>query len=297
MRKVIVTLLLIIFIFTLTGCGKNSFEYEICENPFHDGTCVSLIKYKGISRKFDIPETIDNKKVCILSYSLFYNAMENNQKIDYIPNHIQLPDFSKYLYEYFDCEIENGVVYYKDRVVDIQANLLGDELIIREGTKTISYDIHPNPIKAKYIYLPGSLKEIDYQLFNDQCWSFERIDFGEGIDKIKAEAFYSCENLKYIKFPSTLKVIETGAFGCSTSNLDVYLPKTINEIQENAFREGTFRIYGKIINSNWDGIWDGSEINPGINVITKHREQYFCPNCKGYTNKDYDGNGHKCKCE
>lgn len=54
MRKVLVTVLLIIFIFTLTGCGKNSFEYEICENSFHDGTCVSLTKYKGISRNISI---------------------------------------------------------------------------------------------------------------------------------------------------------------------------------------------------------------------------------------------------
>ena len=60
----------------------------------------------------------------------------------------------------------------------------------------------------------------------------ESFEIPEGTTVIGGYAFANCENLKEIKFPSTLKIIEAGAFyGCKISQID--LPEGVKEISFN----------------------------------------------------------------
>lgn len=298
MERIIKLILLIIMGFVISGCSQVSFEYEDCLE--HEG-CICIEKYTGNKKTFDLPETIEGKQVCCVAGDVFRWAKYNKQMVGDVPNSILLIGvIDEYMYDYFDCEIEDGVAYYRNRVVNIDENVVGSELIIREGTLSIAYNANlwRNHGKSiKYIYFPGSLKIISDRLFFGFLPNVEEIYFGEGIEKIGHLSFCSCEKLKSIHFPSTLKVIDGFAFHLSPASLDVYLPDSIVELSDYSFgRGGTFRISSNEVNPNWTDAWH-KEYGKWFNIITQHNERYFCTHCKGYINDDYSGTGHKCICD
>ena len=299
MKKIIGLILLILVVLVLPGCSKVTFEYEDCWQ--HDG-CIRIKQYTGNKKTFDIPETIESKQVCCVSGDVFEWVMYNKQMVNDIPESIVvIGAFDDYMYDYFDCEIEEGVVYYRNRVVNIDEKAVGSELIIREGTLSIAYKLGlwiNEGKNIKYIYLPGSLKIIEDYIFNSSLCNVEEIYFGEGIEKIGHSSFSSCEKLKTIHFPSTLKSIGGFAFQKSPKSLDVYLPDSIVELSDYSFGPGgTFRISSNEVNPNWTDAWHEESGQSRFNIITQHNEKYFCTHCKGYTNDDYSGTGHKCICD
>lgn len=298
MKKIIELILLILVVLVLPGCSKVTFEYEDCLE--HEG-CICIKKYTGNKKTFDLPETIEGKQVCCVAGAVFRWAKYNKQMVGDVPNSIILIGvIDEYMYDYFDCEIEDGVAYYRNRVVNIDENAVGSELIIREGTLSIAYNSNfwiNDGESIKYIYFPGSLKIIAYRLFSGRLPNVEEIYFGEGIEKIGHLSFNGCEKLKAIHFPSTLKVIGGFAFEQSPDSLDVYLPDSIVELSDYSFGPGgTFRISSNEVNPNWTEAWHEEPGQSRFNIITQHNEKYFCTHCKGYTNDDYSGTGHKCIC-
>ena len=299
MKKIIKLVLLMLLTFAMSGCCKDSFEYEACWR--HKGSII-VNKYTGNKKTFDIPEKIESKQVCCVSGNVFGWAKYNKQMVDEVPDTILLIGaFEEHIYDYFGCEIEDGVVYYRNRVVNIDDNLVGNELIIRKGTLSIAYNgasWKNDGESIKYIYFPGSLRIIEDLIFAGSLCNVEEIYFGEGIEKIGWCSFDGCEKLKSIHFPSTLKVIGGFAFQKSPSFLDVYLPENIMELSDFSFgKGGTFRISSNKVNPNWSDAWQQEFSESKFNIITQHNERYFCTHCKGYTNKDYSGTGHKCICE
>ena len=294
-------LILILLLVPLTGCSSDSFEYVNCGT--HDG-CISLIKYTGNNKEINIPRSIDNNIVCSVRGYLFYDAMNNKKIIGEIPENISIGvfdyvDYGTEIYDYYDCEIEAGVVYYRDRVVNIHEDEVGEELVIREGTKYLAYDSsvwYNNGRSIKFAYFPGSLKKIENYMFHYALLNVEVLYFGEGIEEIGLAAFEYCEKIKHIYFPSTIKKIGSSAFGKSPSYLDVYLPDSIEELHFASFGKGTIRISGTLDDINWGIRWDEDGYLANFKIITEHNNQYFCSNCNGYKNEDYNGTGHKCIC-
>ncbi len=134
-------MILLLLIITLAGCGKDSFEYvdtKKTDGYEHDGYAI-ITKYTGNKKTIDIPEMIDNKPVYGVTGNFFYWAMEDNKKIGHIPDDVIVGIFSPYVFDYYKCEKENGIIYFRDRVVNIDDNEVGTELIFREGIKSITY--------------------------------------------------------------------------------------------------------------------------------------------------------------
>lgn len=297
--KILILLLLLV---PLNGCSNNSFEYKDC--GMHEGY-IALIKYTGDNKKIDIPESIDNKRVCCVSGYLFYDVMNNNKKIGEIPENVLIgvfnyADYGTEIYDYYDCEIEDGVVYYRDRVVNIHEDEVGEELIIREGTKSLAYHSptwYNDGESIKFAYFPGTLRKIEDYMFTQRLLNVEVIYFGEGFEEIGLRAFSMCDKIKHIYFPNTIIKIDSGAFENSPSYLDVYLPDSIKELHFDSFGKGTIRISSTLDSIDWGINWEKNGYRSNFKIITEHNDQYLCSNCNGYKNENYNGTGHKCICE
>lgn len=64
---------------------------------------------------------------------------------------------------------------------------------------------------------------------------FQKVVFPESLQLIEDEAFYGCENLKFIKLPKGLKKIGTAAFKDCKMIQEIFIPGGVKEIGEEAF--------------------------------------------------------------
>lgn len=88
-----------------------------------------------------------------------------------------------------------------------------EELIIGEGPETIPAGFLKNSIKLKKIVIPSSVKTISNGAFSG-CSKLEIIEIrGNGLESIGQEAFWNCNNISSIDFPTSLKKIGNCAFG------------------------------------------------------------------------------------
>ena len=82
--------------------------------------------------------------------------------------------------------------------------------------------------------IPSNVTKIGEKAFFN-C-KFDSIAFPDSILYIGVEAFYCCENLKYLYLPNSLLAIDNGAFaGCSALQV-VYMPKTVKMVGRDIFR-------------------------------------------------------------
>lgn len=77
------------------------------------------------------------------------------------------------------------------------------------------------------------VKTIGKNAFSN-CRALEKFDFNEGLVSIGNSAF-SSTGLKSLEFPSTLKVIESSAFGAIAALKSVYIPSTVETVGPAAF--------------------------------------------------------------
>ena len=67
------------------------------------------------------------------------------------------------------------------------------------------------------------------------CKKLERIEIPEGVEKIEAEAFSNCDNLKEVKLQLALKEIQNFAFNDCESLERIEIPENIEKIEKDAF--------------------------------------------------------------
>ena len=88
-----------------------------------------------------------------------------------------------------------------------------EELVIGEGPEIIPAGFLKNSIKLKKIVIPSSVKTISNGAFSG-CSKLEIIEIcGNGLESIGKEAFWNCNNITSINFPTSLKKIGDCAFG------------------------------------------------------------------------------------
>ena len=89
--------------------------------------------------------------------------------------------------------------------------------------------------ELKHINIPSKYKDLPVTEIGDRAFytqnvnhllDFESITLPEGVIKIGKEAFFQCQNLKYIKLPHSLLYIDEAAF-YDTSLTEVVLPNNI----------------------------------------------------------------------
>ena len=87
----------------------------------------------------------------------------------------------------------------------------------------------------KYIVIDDVLYTSDKKRIVSYCNQSRVFQIPEGVTIIGKDAFIGCES-ENIVFPSTLKIIESGAFSdCSELSSNLVFPESLEEIQEAAF--------------------------------------------------------------
>ena len=109
-----------------------------------------------------------------------------------------------------DYKTIDGIVYTKNGKMVVAGSLGLEHVVIPEGVEKLGHSAFRN-CKMKSVGLPDS------------------------IDRIRAKAFYQCENLKFVKLGNNVDTIEGGAFAecCSLKHIDI--PAGIKTINDYAF--------------------------------------------------------------
>lgn len=109
-----------------------------------------------------------------------------------------------------DYKTIDGIVYTKNGKMVVAGSLGLEHVVIPEGAEKLGHSAFRS-CKMKSVVLPDS------------------------IDRIRAKAFYQCENLKFVKLGNNVDTIEGGAFAecCSLKHIDI--PAGIKTINDYAF--------------------------------------------------------------
>lgn len=101
-------------------------------------------------------------------------------------------------------------------------------ITIPEGVKYIGYGAFQNCTALKSVKLPNSLKKIGGEAFGD-CTALSSVTFGSGLKSIEYEGFGHCEALKKVVLPEGLEKLDSAFYGCE--NLEnITFPSTLSEI-------------------------------------------------------------------
>ena len=194
-----------------------------------------------------------------------------------IPDSVKRIDNSAFLYSgiYKDKNNwENGLLYYGDALLAGDADLVPQEVVIKDGTRIIADDVFDDCTQITRVEIPDSVKCIEYKPFyrceslksikataeilrkdimrnsieeieitggeiSSQAFSgltnLQTVKINDGITEIGYSAFAFCTALTSVSLPDSLTMIATSAFeGCS-SLTSISLPDSITEIYTGAF--------------------------------------------------------------
>ncbi len=153
-------------------------------------------------------------------------------------------------------------------------------ITIPDTVKTIGHSAFNNCTGLEKVTIPSSVTKIDDYAFAE-CKTLQEIVIPDSVTSIGEGAFAGCENLgaiqlsdnitdipelaftaigwmPEIKIPSKVKVIEPNAF-LNTSLDNVYIPKSVTEIQDNAFPDYIFlTVYYEGTEADWQKIKIGA---------------------------------------
>lgn len=204
---------------------------------------IVIDEYRGESEVLKIPEKINGKVVKKIGD--FFGgepAVELtlcNVKEITIPNTVEEIGINAFIYT------------KKLKKLEIPSNVkkIGKGAFERSGLKSISI---PNGVKIieegtfsgcynlEKVNFGGNIEKIEEEAFFD-CKNLENINLGKEINYIGREAFINCESLKSINLGEKIKYIGARAFfNCPLEK--VYLPKSLEEIEEEVFSIDTKNI-------------------------------------------------------
>ncbi|MBO4803183.1 MAG: leucine-rich repeat domain-containing protein, partial [Muribaculaceae bacterium] len=133
---------------------------------------------------------------------------------------------------------DDGVLYTRDgtRLIQYPGGRPDKHYSVLNTTSTIEeLAFEYSPVIS--VYLPKSLRNMGYETFGSS--QVERVVIDEGLDTIPEYTFYSCQNLKSIYLPSTIKSIGRQAFYYC-----VYLEDITIAVDGNAPAIGNNAFYG-----------------------------------------------------
>lgn len=108
-----------------------------------------------------------------------------------------------------------GSYYYCNSIMPENATM-----VIKDGTKGISYDAFSGQEGLTKVIIPSSAKNIGAYAFY-RCNNLSSVVFGSGVTTIGEEAFIKCPSLKKVVIPESVTSIGTHAFGYDSSYVKV----------------------------------------------------------------------------
>lgn len=140
---------------------------------------------------------------------------------------LSAPEQPDSVFKYELSKDGNGVVinYYKGK----SKFIVVPEKI--QGMPVVEVKFNSVPFPGMSMFIPGTVKKFDSTGRNHLF----AVEFAEGFEEIEGFSFDKCEELSYVKLPSTLKRIRKGAFRECKSLTSVNLPDSLEVIPKSAF--------------------------------------------------------------
>jgi len=223
MRKALILLLLICFIFILTACKQSPSSSDISSSTTDISSEDSINLPENPKADFQYEISKDNDRIYISKYIGTPQVVVIPSEIDGLP-------------------------------VTSLKGIVGEYGLIQEGAfegTNVTKVVLPESITAIGLYafkdcteltqisVSGNLSRILDSAF-ENCKSLKAIDLSATqTSTLCQNAFKNCTSLKEIKLPDSLSTIETGAFNNCSSLLEILLPKDLIEIRESAFTNCT----------------------------------------------------------
>lgn len=229
---------------TAPDVAQTDGDYEYSVIQIHGVTGADIYRYTGEDSDVVIPETLGGYKVISVSDSAFVYGKRKIEKIT-LPSTLMRIDYFAFL------------------GLDVQSIFIPASVeIIEEGAFSDCWlaDIYVAPENENYCVKDNVLYTKD--MTELICYAIQKPDsefeIPEGVTKIGNAAFTGCRNLKSIKIPDSVTVINSEAF-ISSGIEDFYISQYVKHIGKYAFLSGiTKNIFVNENNPNYsdkDGIY------------------------------------------
>lgn len=130
---------------------------------------------------------------------------------------------------------QNGALYYNDYLLGFNPDTIGETLVIKDGTTTISNCAFKGCSKIKEITVPNSVKKIGSETFS-WCDNLTAINIEEGIENIGDKAFSNCIALTNAEIPNSVITLGDAAFSGCISLKNVKIGGRLTSISNEAFK-------------------------------------------------------------
>ena len=129
----------------------------------------------------------------------------------------------------------DGIVYFGKTVCACKGDLPeGTDLVIREGTMSITQNTFQSRKGLSSITIPEGITNIDESTFWE-CPDLVSVKLPESLTIIDISAFYGCSKLSSIQLPSHVNNICADAFQYCKSLTSIEIPEDVKNIDDGAF--------------------------------------------------------------
>ena len=210
----ILSVLFIIFNIEVSKAETSGdYSYEIKT----DGT-IKIISYNGTAENFNIPSTINGKKVTELGFGAFEGVKIKNLTIPSTITKLGNRAFA-------NSQIETVTI--PKNVTSMGTALFSGDTTLKTAIIDANIDTLPNATfsgcyNLTKVTLATNIKKLDLQAFV-YCSSLKDLSFLNTVEHIGQSCFLYCSSIDKVVIPSNVKIIDSGAFD---ESVDVDLSKT-----------------------------------------------------------------------
>jgi hypothetical protein len=216
-----------VFIVLFVLFNQFVFSQEWSYEMNYAGTGVVITKYRGNSKKVNIPARIEGYPVVYVGYRCFYG----NNSVEEVTIPATVTQIGQSSFE-LTPNLRKVVIPNSVTTIDPYA-FAGSGLFqveIPDSVTSISWEAFRGTSDLRSVRLSRNITEISHKAFRNSALT--EIIIPEGVDGIGDEAFYGCSNLRAVTLPSTIKTISRVATFAKCKNLSVInIPDSVKSIR------------------------------------------------------------------
>lgn len=193
---------------------------------------VTEIGNSAFSDCENLDEIVIPDSVTVIGDYAFYNCKKFSEfKMPEKLTHIGKKAFLNSGIYSNDAYWTDGGLYMLNTLIAVRDDR--EVIKIKEGTEFIAPLVFEKTENIKEVHIPGSVKEIESNVFNNS--GVKNVFINEGVEVICSNAFYFAK-LESVSLPDSLKTIKKDAFSYCYNIKELVIPAKV-EIEENAFED------------------------------------------------------------
>lgn len=195
---------------------------------------INYIEKDAFAGEETIEKVVFHKQIKRIGQNAFSGCV-NLSSLEGLPDGVVMGDG---VFDNTNVFANESIQYFQDCLVKADESCSG-EIVVREGTKTISDKAFENCKHITRIVLPEGLLQIGNFAFRG-CESLERIVFPKQMEYIGGSAFYGCIKLDKVMIPQGVEELSASLFEDCESLYDIQIPCGIKNINYRTFYNTAF---------------------------------------------------------